>query len=92
MTLPVVLIAPVLVPELKVGCEPAQPSVPVPPVAVQVFAPVVDHASVADCPASIVDGVAVKELMMAGLAGGAVTVTTTELGPALPPGPVQVSV
>jgi hypothetical protein len=48
---PAVLIAPVLVAELKVGCEPAQPSVPVPPVAVQVLAPVVDHARVADCPA-----------------------------------------
>jgi hypothetical protein len=48
---PAVLIAPVLVAELKVGCEPAQPSVPVPPIAVQVLAPVVDHARVADCPA-----------------------------------------
>jgi hypothetical protein len=40
----------------------------------------------------MIDGVAVNALMVAGLAGGAVTVTTTELGPALPPGPVQVSV
>jgi len=87
-----VVIVPVEVPELNVGCVPAQPSLPVPPVAVQVLAPPVDHASVADWPTSMIDGVAVKELMVAGLTGGAVTVTTTELGPALPPGPVQVSV
>ncbi len=83
---------PVLVPALYVGCEPAQLSEPVPPVPVQVLAPPVDQASVADCPAWIVDGLAVKELMVAAAGGGAVTVTTTELGPALPPDPVQVSV
>jgi hypothetical protein len=64
----------------------------VPPDELQPVAPPVDQASVAACPACRVDGVAVKELIVAALAGGAVTVTTTELGPALPPGPVQVSV
>ncbi len=40
----------------------------------------------------MVEGLAVKELTAAAVGGGAVTVTTTELGPALPPDPVQVSV
>jgi hypothetical protein len=64
----------------------------VPPLAVQVLAPPVDQASVAACPAWIVEGLTVKELIVAALGGGAVTVTTTELGPALPPDPVQVRV
>ncbi len=56
------------------------------------LAPPVDQASVAACPAWIVEGLTVKELIVAALGGGAVTVTTTELGPALPPDPVQVRV
>jgi hypothetical protein len=84
---------PVLVPALEVGFEPAQPSEPVPPVAVQVLAPLVDQASVADCPAGMVAGLAVKELIAAAPGVGAlVTLTTTELGLPAPPGPVQVKV
>jgi len=86
------VIAPVLVPVLKVGFEPAQPSLPVPPVAAQVLAPLVDHARLADCPTAMVDGVAVNALMVGADGVALATLTTTELGLPAPPGPVQLKV
>jgi len=65
----------------------------VPPLAVQVLAPPVDQASVAACPAWIVEGLTVKELIAAAPGVGALmTLTTTELGLPAPPGPVHVKV
>jgi hypothetical protein len=50
VSLPVALIGPTLVPVLDTGCAPPQPSAPVPPLAVQAVAPLLDQASNVDCP------------------------------------------
>ncbi len=89
--LPTVLIGPTFIPVLDTATAPFQLSAPLPPLAVHVVALVVDHAIDVDCPATRLAGDALIDVMLAA-GGGAVTVTTTELGPALPPDPVQVSV
>ncbi len=84
------LITPVLVPLLEVPTEPVQPT-PVPPLAVHAVAPTVLQDSIADWPLCTVDGVALKRLTWAA-GGGLATLTLMELGPLLPPGPLQFNV
>ncbi len=82
---------PVLVPLLEEPTEPFQPSDPVPPVAAHEVAPLLVQASDAACPVWRVVGDAVKVATVAA-GGGAVTLSATEVGDPVPPGPVQVNV
>ena len=69
--------------------EPLTGRVPATPLMVTVVAFAVVHANVDDCPALIVDGVAVNDTTV----GAARGVTTTVVVPvAVPPGPVAVRV
>jgi hypothetical protein len=82
-----------LVPLLEVGTVPVQPSEPPrPPLAVQDVALVVVHDSVVPCPVVSVLLAAVNEPIDAAAPGGLVTLSVTELGAPVPPGPVQVNV
>jgi hypothetical protein len=83
--------APVEVPVLEVATVPPQPSLPVPPPAVQLVALLLRHASELALPACSDDGVAVKLEMLAG-GGVAVTMTLTDAGAPVPPAPVHVNV
>jgi hypothetical protein len=79
------------VPVLDVGTCPPQPSLPVPPPAVQPVALLLVQVRLAAAPACSEDGVALNVAIVA--AGGvAVTMTLSELGVLVPPGPVQVNV
>jgi hypothetical protein len=85
------LIGPTVLPRLKVDCEPFQPSVPVPPLAVHALAPLVVQLSTVEPPTVSVAGSAVNVRMLA--AGAAVlTVTVAVPGALVPPVPVQVKV
>jgi hypothetical protein len=83
--------APVDVPVLEVATMPSQPSLPVPPPAVQLVALLLLHANELALPACSDDGVAVKLEMLAG-GGVAVTAMLTEAGGLVPPGPLHVNV
>ncbi len=78
-------------PVLEVATVPPQPSLPVPPPALQVVALLLLHASVLALPACRDAGVAVKRVMLAG-GGVAVTVMLTDAGALVPPPPVHVNV
>lgn len=85
------MIGPTVFATLIVDCEPFQPSVPVPPLAVHALAPLVVQLSTVEPPTISVVGSAVKVRMLA--AGAAVvTVTVAALGKLVPPVPVQVKV
>jgi hypothetical protein len=81
-------------PVVEVAWLPDQLSVPVPPVAVHVVALVTDHFNVNELFGWIWAVAALlAEIVTTGAPGGAgVTVTVAELGPLVPPVPVQVSV
>jgi hypothetical protein len=82
---------PTEVPLLEVPTEPVHPSEPVPPLAVQLVAPVEPQEMAAELPVYSVEGVMVSPVT-AGTAGvGEVTVTFTDWGALAPPGPVQAS-
>jgi len=83
--------APVDVPLLEVATGPPQPSLPLPPPAVQLAALLVVQARRVEPPDCNAEGVAVK-LPMDAAGGVAVTVTLTELGALVPPAPLQVNV
>ena len=90
-SVPTTVSGPTLVPALAVATGPLQPSDPVPPLAVQELALLLDHARVVDCVVWSEIGAAVNEPMVAG--GGVLfTSTVTEPGEPAPPGPEQVSV
>lgn len=88
---PAVFRGPTIVTTLLVGSEPAQPSEPVPPLAVQALAPLVTQVINTDCPVSTVLGVATRETMVAG-GGALVTVTVWVNVWLLPPLPSQLNV
>jgi hypothetical protein len=88
---PAVLSGPMVVPALAVGRVPFQPSVPLPPLAVQALAPLLLQESTVEPPAVSVAGSAVKARMLAG-GVAVVTVTVAELMALVPPLPVQLSV
>jgi len=70
---------------------PLHESAPLPPLAVQEVALIAAQVSIVDCPAWIVVGTATKVVIVGnGAALPDVTVTVTELGALLPPGPVHV--
>jgi hypothetical protein len=71
---PAALIGPTVTPTLLVGCDPCQPSDPVPPLAVQALAPLVTQVNKIDWPVSVELGVASKETIDA---AGAALVTVT---------------
>jgi hypothetical protein len=76
---------------LEVPTVPGQESEPVPPLAVQEFAPLLLHAKDVVCPTVTALGVAVNdEIVAAGVA--LATVTLVDMGVLAPPGPVQLSV
>ncbi len=80
-------------PALAVVSVPLQPSEPVPPLALQLVALLVDHDSVVACPVCTVAGVAANEPMLGGGLAATVTVTALEVLAGLEPGaPAQVSV
>ena len=70
---------------------PAQPSLPLPPLATQAVAPLVVQARLVVWPVNKMKGVALKEVMVTG-GGAEVTVTTAAAGKLVPPGPEQVNV
>jgi hypothetical protein len=72
-----------------VPTEPAHPSEPVPPLAVQLLASRTVHVSVVEPPVSTAAGAATNS-PIDGTGGAAATLTLTELGALVPPGPVQV--
>ena len=71
---------------------PFQPSEPVPPLAVHEVAPTVAQVRVVDPPATMVAGAAANAEITGSGGGALVTLSTTELGALVPPGPVQVKV
>jgi hypothetical protein len=81
---------PVLVPTLAAPTLP--PQEPAPPLAVQAVALVVVHVSDTDCPTCMVLGFAAKLTTAAAGGVGLVTVTVTDRGALVPPGPVHSSV
>jgi len=82
-----------LVPLLAVGSLPLQPSAPAsPPLAVHAVAFVVDQERVVPWPVVKELLAAVNELIDAAAPGGLVTLSVTELGAPVPPGPLQVKV
>ena len=82
---------PTLVPGLEVATLPCQPSLPVPPPAVQEAALVLLQLSVVEAPVWIAAGEAVNEPIVGGT-GAVVAVRLAELGALLPPGPLHVNV
>jgi len=83
--------APVEVPLLEVATGPPQPSLPLPPPAVQLVALLLVQARLLEPPDCNDEGVAVK-LAMDAAGGVAVTLTLTELGVLVPPAPLHVKV
>ncbi len=81
-----------LLPVLEVPTDPAQPSNPVPPLAVHAVAFDVDQDSDVDWPTTMLFGTAVKVLTLAAGGGAPVTLMMVELLGPVPPAPVQVSV
>lgn len=79
------------VPALDVGTVPVQASEPVPPLAVQEVALVVDQEKLVLLPTNTLSGDAAKVLTAAGLAAG-LTTSVVLAGPLAPPGPLQFSV
>ncbi len=81
---------PSVVPLLEVPMAPLHPSLPLPPLAVQEVALLLDHVSVVDCPVCSELGKAANDMML-GANGTLATATMTEAGALVPPGPVQAS-
>jgi hypothetical protein len=82
---------PTTLPTLTVPTDPVQPSEPEPPLAVQVSALSTVQVSVVEPPVSTAGG-AERNRPTDGSTGAASTLTLTELGALVPPGPVQVNV
>jgi hypothetical protein len=83
---------PVLKAVLEVPTEPCHASAPVPPVAAQEVAFVLDQDSDDDCPVWMLVGDALNALTVAANGASGSTLSTTELGAPVPPAPVQVRV
>ena len=79
---------PITEPALEVAADPPHPSLPVPPLAVQLVAFDVDQVNVVEPPTVIELGVALKAVTVAG-GVGAVTVIESDCTELDPPGPVH---